>query len=58
MESFRERRAKASVLLSYVGEAGPSKASEALHIYRTWLEGRITYREALAKLRKLANGKG
>ena len=55
MESFRERREKAGVLLSYVGEAKDTKtAREALRIYKEWLHGRITYREALEKIKKLS----
>ena len=58
MESFRERRKKAGVLLSYAGEARTRRATEeALKIYRAWLDGRLTYREALERIKRAA-GKG
>ena len=57
-ESFRRRRKKAGILLSYAGEARSVQATrEALKVYRAWLEGKVTYREALARIRKLA-GRG
>jgi len=59
VRSFKKRRAEASILLSYVGEAETRKAAEAaLRIYKAWQQGRITYRRALAELRKLTDDKG
>ncbi len=58
MESFVERREKAGVLLSYVGDSKDVKtAREALKIYKEWLNGKITYREALEKIKRLNEDK-
>ena len=58
MESFKERRKKAGILLSYAGEARSMQATrEALKVYKAWLEGKISYREALKLIKQIA-GKG
>ena len=58
MESFRERRKKAGILLSYAGEARSRQATrEALKVYKAWLDGKISYREALKLIKQIA-GKG
>ena len=58
MESFRERRKKAGILLSYAGEARSMQAiKEALKVYKAWLEGKISYREALKIIKQIV-GKG
>ncbi|MEB3778891.1 MAG: hypothetical protein GSR85_01470 [Desulfurococcales archaeon] len=58
LESFKRRREKAGILLSYVGEAKSRQAAEeALRVYRAWLNGKLTYREALARIKRLAGGR-
>ena len=52
---LKEIRPKASVLISYVVDAGFTK--EAWKTYYDWLQEKITYRQALAKLKKLAKRK-
>lgn len=51
MKGFRARRAKASILLGYVIRAGFSE--EAWKTYFDWRDGKIRYREALERLKRL-----
>ncbi len=56
VESFRERRKKAGILLSYAGEARTIQGTrEALKVYRAWLDGKISYRKALKLIKQIAN---
>ena len=57
MEPFRRRREKASLLLSYVGQARSRQAAEeALKVYKAWLGGRISYRKALKLVKQITGG--
>ena len=52
LREYRKLRAQASILLFYVAKADCSE--EAWKIYYAWRDGRISYREALLRLKKLA----
>jgi len=52
LREFRKLRARASILLGYVIRANFSK--DAWRIYFDWRDGKLSYREALERLRKLA----
>ena len=49
---LKEIRPKASVLISYVADSGFTR--EAWKTYYDWLNEKITYKQALSKLKKLA----
>ena len=51
LKQYRRLRDEAGVLLSYVVDAGNTR--EAWRIYHEWRDGKLTYREALKKLRRL-----
>ena len=56
VESFKERRKKAGIHLSYAGEAKSIKDTrEALKVYKAWLDGKISYHKALKLIKQIAN---
>ncbi len=56
LKQYRRLRDRAGILLSYVVDAG--NTGEAWRIYHAWRDGKLTYREALARLKKLARERG
>ena len=55
---WRKRRNQAGVLLSFVcsiEDVEPKPVGRAWRVYEGWRRGRIGFREALTKLKKLAS---
>ena len=56
LKEFRRERNRAGRLLGLVYDAmKQGRGEEAKRIYSMWKNGKITYRQALARLKKLAN---
>ena len=55
LKQYRRLRDKAGILLSLVAKTprGPLRR-HAWQIYHAWRDGKLTYRQALARLKKLA----
>ncbi len=52
LKEWRRYRDMAGILIDLVVEAG--NGDEAWSIYHAWRDGKLTYRQALARLKKLA----
>lgn len=58
-KDFRKRREMASVLLSYAAKTPDSMGfREAMRVYKLWLKGKISYADALRRIKKLAGVDG
>ena len=56
LKEFRKQRNRAGILLGLVYDAmKQGRGEEAKKIYNMWRQGKITYRQALARLKKLVN---
>ncbi len=56
LKEFRKQRNRAGILLGLVYDAmKQGRGEEAKKIYSMWREGKITYRQARTKLKKLIN---
>lgn len=55
LKQYRRLRDRAGILLGLVAKTSHGgQRKEAWRIYHAWRDGKLTYREALARLKKLA----